>query len=76
MRMTFDSTTRDFVLDAFGKTVDADGYIVEQTDPTQKVTDLRGEEIPVSEFAGIRKGSAVFVKSDIMSLIEAAQAMS
>ena len=74
MRITFDSSARDFILDAFGKKL-RDGFIVEKTRPDQKVLTPRGEEIPVKEFAGVRKGSVIFVKSDIVSLVEAAEAM-
>jgi hypothetical protein len=72
LRITFDASARDFVLDAFGKTID-NGYVVERCQPSQKVLTPRGEDIPEKEFAGVRKGSAIFVKSDIISLIEAAK---
>jgi len=68
-RITFDSSARDFVLGAFGK-ITRDGFVVEGCQPSQKVLTPRGEEIPVHEFAGIRKGS------DIVSLIEAARTIS
>ena len=57
-----------FILDAFNKTV-RDGFVVEKSKPTGKVITPRGDEIPVQEFAGVRKGSAVFVKNDIVSLV-------
>ncbi len=72
--VTFDRSALDFVLDAFGKKV-RDGYLVEKADTKQRVLTPRGEDIPVSELAGIRRGSAIFVKSDIVSIIEAAEAM-
>lgn len=74
MRITFDSTARDFILDAFGKKSQG-GFIVEKSHPDQRVITPRGEEIPVKDFAGVRKGSVIFVKSDIVSLIEAADAL-
>lgn len=74
MRITFDAGARSFILDAFGKTI-RDGFIVEKTKPSQKVLTPRGEEIPVREFAGVRHGSVIFVKSDIVSLVEAAEAI-
>jgi hypothetical protein len=74
LRITFDASARDFILDAFGK-VARDGFIVEKSKPSQKVLTPRGEEIPVREFAGVRQGSVIFVKSDIVSLVEAAEAM-
>jgi hypothetical protein len=74
LRVTFDLSARDFILEAFGKGV-KDGFIVEKTDPKQKVITPRGEEIPLKEFAGVRKGSVIFVKSDIVSLVEAAESI-
>lgn len=74
MRIIFDASAQEFVLDAFGK-ANRDGFIVEKACPTQRVLTPRGEEIPSKEFAGVRKGSVIFVKSDIVSLIEAAQAI-
>lgn len=74
IRITFDDSAREFVLDAFGKT-DRDGFIVEKKKTDQKVLTPRGEEISLKDFAGMRKGSVIFVKSDIVSLIEAAIAM-
>ena len=74
LRVTFDSSARNFILDTFGKTT-SNGFIVEKPKPAQKVLTPRGEEIAVSEFAGVRKGSVVFVKTDIVSLVEAAEAM-
>ena len=74
-RITFDSSARDFVLDAFGKAA-RDGFIVQRGQPNQKVLTPRGEEIPIQDFAGVRKGSKVFVKSDIVSLVETARVIS
>jgi hypothetical protein len=74
MKITFDDSARGFVLDAFGKK-ESGGYIVEKADACQRVLTPRGEEIPIRDFAGVRKGSAIFLTSDIISLIEAAQVM-
>lgn len=62
------------MLESFGKKV-RNGFVVEKSHPDQKVITPRGEEIPVKDFAGVRKGSVIFVKSDIVSLLEAAKAM-
>ena len=74
LRVTFDSGARDFILEAFGKKIHG-GFIVENSQSSQKVLTPRGEEIPVKEFAGVRKGSIIFVKSDIVSLVEAAESL-
>lgn len=75
MKMIFDETARGFVLDAFNKKVDAEGYIVEKSNCDHRVLTPTGDEILADEFAGVRKGSVVFIKSDIASLVQAAQAI-
>lgn len=74
--ITFDDSARPFILNVFGKTVDSDGFIVEKNDRKQRVLTPRGDDIRLKEFAGIRKGSAVFIKSDIVSLVETADVLS
>jgi len=74
IRITFDDSARAFILDTFGK-ADRTGFVVEKKKTDQKVLTPRGEEIPLRDFAGMREGSVIFVKSDIVSLIEAAMAM-
>ncbi len=68
--ITFDSSTRSDVLSCFDKSIDSNGYIVERDSPTQKVITPDGEDIKIEEFAGIRKGSEIFLKSDLPTLIE------
>jgi len=75
MRITFDDGAREFVLNAFNKTLDNRNFVVEEADRKQRVLTPRGEDIPLDEFAGVRRGSTIFVKSDIVSLIEAARVM-
>lgn len=74
MEITFDESTRAFILDAFGKTV-SDGFVVEKSKPSEKVITPRGEDVPVKDFAGVRKGSVIFVKNDIVSLVETAESL-
>jgi hypothetical protein len=74
LKITFDASARDYILAAFGKKISG-GFVVEKTSPDQKVVTPRGEEIKAEEFAGVRKGSAIFLKSNIVSLVEAAEAM-
>ena len=50
--------------------MDSEGFIVEKNDPTQRVITPEGEEIRLEEFAGIRKGSEIFIKSDLPSLFD------
>ena len=66
--ITFDDELTPDILNAFGKSIDKEGFIVE-TATGIKVPAKDGGEIRVSEFGGIIKGSEVYLKSDIASLI-------
>ena len=68
--ITFDKSAKNFVLDAFDKSVDKDGYIVEKKNPNQRVIAQDGQEVESDKFAGIKKGSQVFIKSDLLSIIK------
>ncbi len=68
--ITFEESAKKEILSFFEKSIDEKGYIVETQDPTQRVITLGGEEIKLDEFAGIRKGSEIFIKSDLYSLIK------
>jgi len=66
--ITFNAEARNEILSFFDKTVDKERFIIEKGDQTQRIITPDGEEIRISEFTGIRKGS--FIKSDLPSLIE------
>jgi len=70
--ITFDKSAKNEILDMFNKTTDQDGYVVEKDNPTHRVLSIDGEEIKIEKFAGITKGSEVFIKSDLLSLIHLA----
>ena len=70
--ITFDSSVKKQVLLALGKGVDEEGYLVEKDNPSARILTRDGDEIHIEEFAGVYKGSEIFVKSDIASLIELA----
>lgn len=67
--ITFDESLKKEILDIFDKTVDDEGYIIEK-DTKERVLSPDGEEIELEKFAGITKGSEIFIKSDIFSLID------
>jgi hypothetical protein len=68
--ITFSDNAKQFILSAFGKTVDDQGYIVEASNKAQRVLTPDGEQIELTNFAGIKKGSEVFIKNDLLSLIK------
>lgn len=71
--LTFDETAKGDILELFGKTIDEEGFIVESDNHKQRVLTPKGEEIHISEWGGIVKGSEEFIKSDAFSLIELAK---
>lgn len=66
---TNDNQTKDFVLSLFNKTVNSDGLIVEES-TNQPVLDMNGQEIAIDKFGMISNGSEIYVKDDIVSLVE------
>lgn len=75
-KITFDKSASTFILDLFDKTIDKDGYIVEKSKPSQRVLAIDEQEIKLEEFAGVKKGSEVFLKSDLPSVIKLADRIS
>jgi hypothetical protein len=68
--ITFDGTSKEAILDMFGKTIDSEGYLVDKDNTDKRVTEC-GRPIHIDEFAGVTKGrlgNAVFLKGDITYL--------
>lgn len=57
------------VLAEFDKAIDDEGFVVEE-DTGERVLTPRGEEITVSDLAGIARGSEVFVDDNFVSILE------
>lgn len=69
MDITFDKSARKYILNVFNKSVDDEGFIVEKDNPEQRVLAQDGQQVEYENFAGIRKGSEIFIKSDLISLM-------
>lgn len=69
MKITFERGLATKLLSGFGKVVDESGYIVD-VKSGKRVLSPEGEEVKLSEFAGIVPGSQLFIKSDVVSLIK------
>ena len=67
--LTFDESIKEEVLNAFDKSIDDDGFIVEKRDTDQRVLSEDGQEVNIKEFGGMKKGSEVFIKKDLISLM-------
>lgn len=68
-QITFDKSAKRDILDLLGKAVNDEDLIVEKGNPRQKVLTFDGEELSLEEFGGVQKGSEVFIKDNLVSLI-------
>lgn len=68
---TFDNNfnTKKFILGLFGKDIDDEGYIVEK-EGKKRILGFNGQEMIIAEFGGVKNGSEIYVKNDIVSLVE------
>lgn len=69
LRVTFDKRLKREILSAFGKQVASDGYLTDSKSG-KHVLASDGEHILFDDFGGIIKGSWIYLKSDILSLIQ------
>ena len=67
--LTFDKSMITELLAIFGKAVDNEGFIIEKDNPKQRVLSEDGQEVNIKEFGGIKKGSEIFIKNDLISLM-------
>lgn len=70
MKITYDKALTNIVLDAFDKTINDEGSLVEKSDNTQKVMTRDGSEVNLSNFGGVKKGSEIFVSSNLVSMMD------
>jgi hypothetical protein len=67
--ITFDKSAALFILEVFGKVVNKEGFLIEK-ETGEYVLSRHGEHVSINEFGGIAKGSELYLKSDISSMIE------
>lgn len=70
MKIIFNSTSKDWVLNVFNKSVDSEGFIIENSDDQERVITPEGREISLKELAVIKKGSEKFISGDLTSLMK------
>ncbi|MDF2447518.1 MAG: hypothetical protein K0R26_22 [Bacteroidota bacterium] len=68
-KIIFNKSSRNFVLDIFGKSVDSEGFIIEKSSRSRVLTP-EGKEITSDELAVIKKGSEKFIAGDLTSLMK------
>lgn len=70
INFTFENNldTKRFILGLFGKSVDDETYIIEK-ESRKRILGFNGQEMTITEFGGIKNGSEIYVKNDIVSLV-------
>lgn len=73
--ISFDKSAKEFILDSFDKKIDSGGYVIEK-ETGSKVIANDGQDLTIGQFGGIKKGSEVFIKSDIISVMKLLDSLS
>ncbi len=67
-KIIFDDSAKDFVLGVFNKSVDSEGFIVDET--KSRIITPEGREITKKDLTIIKKGSEKFIAGDLTSLMK------
>ena len=65
--MTFDDSSREFILGLFDKHIDENGEVFEN-DTNEAVKSFEGNPLTVVDFGGVKKGSELFIENNVVSL--------
>ncbi|HEX7413831.1 MAG TPA: hypothetical protein VF411_07270 [Bacteroidia bacterium] len=71
-KLLFTKRSLPLILEAFGKSINEDGLIID-TKTGEPVFTPENEEIEATEFGGLKKGSEKFIKSDLYSIMNLAE---
>lgn len=67
--LTFDESAAELILQSFGKDVDEEGYVIDPVTGERETTES-GDEILKEDFAGVEKGSIIFLDDDFNSIVD------
>jgi len=68
LEIYFTKKSAPIILEAFGKSINGDGYIID-SESKELILTPENEEIHISKFGMLKKGSEIFVKNDLASII-------
>ncbi len=67
-KLLFTEKSLPLILEAFGKSINEDGIIIE-TATGEPVLTPEGEEIEAKKFGGLKRGSEIFIKDDLFAIM-------
>lgn len=70
--LTFDESASEDVLEAFGRSMDGKGYVTNPETGEREATE-NGEEVHKDRFAGLERGSIIFLDDDFNTLVDHAK---
>jgi hypothetical protein len=71
-KLIFTQRALPIILKAFGKSIDDDGLIIESS-TGEPVLTPEGEEICAVDLAGLKKGSEIFITTNLFSIMQLAE---
>lgn len=74
MRITYDKEFKDQVLERIGLKRGQGDLLIDK-DTSRPIKDINGDYVKYEQFAGIKKGSVHYVRSDLPSLIKLSKSL-
>lgn len=71
-KMLFNEQALPFILEIFGKTVNEDGFITDMN-TGEPIQTPEGDFLTKAKFGGIKKGSEIFLKDDLLTVMKLAE---
>jgi hypothetical protein len=71
-KLLFNEAALPFILEVFDKTINEDGLIIDMNNGEPLQT-TEGEFLTKYKFGGIKKGSEIFLKDDLLTVIKLAE---
>lgn len=71
-KLLFTDKALPLILEAFGKSINDNGLIIENS-TNELVYTPEGEEIEAKKFGGLKRGSEIFIKDDLYSIMNLAE---
>ena len=71
-KILFTKKSLPYILEAFGKTINDDGIIIDAA-TKEPIQTPDGEFIEANKFGGLKKGSEIFLKDDLYSIMKLAE---
>ncbi len=71
-KILFNEQSLPFILEIFGKTINEDGFIIDMN-TGEPIQTPEGDFLTKEKFGGIKKGSEIFLKDDLLTVIKLAE---